>query len=45
VRYDIPSFWHTSLGFSIVIKLTYKVYKIHGLSETVDYGVTLNSFI
>jgi predicted transcriptional regulator len=39
VRYDIPSFWHTSLGFSIIIKLTYKVYKLLGLLETADNGV------
>jgi len=38
VRYDIPSFWHTSLGLSIIIKLTYKVYKLHGLSKTVGNG-------
>ena len=38
MRYDIPSFWHTSLGFSIIIKLTYKVYKLHGLSKTVGDG-------
>ena len=38
MRYDIPSFWHTSLGLSIVIKLTYKVYKLYGLSKTVGDG-------
>jgi predicted peroxiredoxin len=38
VRYDIPKRWHTSLGLSIVVKLTYKVYKLHGLSKTVGDG-------
>ena len=31
----------TSLGFSIVVKLTYKVYKLHGLSKTVGDGFEL----
>jgi Thiamine biosynthesis protein ThiC len=39
VRYDIPSFWHTSLGFNFIIKLTYKVYKLHDLSEIVVNGI------
>jgi purine-nucleoside phosphorylase len=43
VRYDIPSFWHTSLGLSIIVKLTYKVYKLHGLSETVGDGNVFTS--
>ena len=45
MRYDIPSFWHTSLGLSIVIKLTYKVYKLHGLSKTVDYGFLIGLLV
>ncbi len=28
-----------------VLKFTYKVYKLHGLSETADYGFTKNNDI
>jgi hypothetical protein len=28
-----------------VLKFTYKVYKLHGLSETADYGFTKNNGI
>ncbi|MQL56508.1 hypothetical protein GFB69_12610, partial [Acidianus ambivalens] len=41
VRYDIPKRWQTSLGFSIVISFTYKVYKLHGLLETVGNGIAV----
>jgi len=33
------------LGFSIVIKLTYKAYKLYGLSETVVNGVFFVLFL
>jgi hypothetical protein len=44
-RSVLPRRWHTSLGLSIIIKLTYKLYKLHGLLKTVDNGANIGQNI